>query len=416
MSNRNLTAGNISALVIGNALEWYDFFIYSFLTIYIARVFFPNVDATMSLLATTATFGVAFFMRPLGGLLIGLYADKCGRKAAISAVMAMMTVAMLLISLTPSYQQIGIAAPLLIVSARLLQGFSAGGEFCTSMAMLIELSPQNRRGYYGSWQMVGQILAMFVGSSMGLWLSTRFTAASIEAGAWRIPFLLGLLIAPTGLYIRRRLHEEPTQEPGDMSAPLYRLKALWRQILIAMGLIVGATVSIYVNISYIPTFMSTWYHLPIHQGFFSVSCAAVLMIGCIPLAGILSDRIGRKPVLLASVSTYLALIYPLFSWLLSTPDWQHLLLVESICCICLAAYYSVLVVIIAEIFPREVRSTGLGISYNAAVMIFGGTAQFVVTWMIQSFQTPFAMIWYLMAAMSITLLAALFYDQGSDIS
>jgi MFS family permease len=384
------------------------------MTVFIANVFFPNGDRIMSLLATTATFGVAFFMRPLGGLMIGLYADKYGRKSAITAVIVMMGLAMCLISFTPSYASIGITAPLLIVLARLVQGFSTGGEFCSSMAILIELSPDEKRGFYGSWQMVGQVLAMLAGSTVGLWLTLVFTPAQIEAWAWRIPFLIGLIIVPVGFHIRRNLIEPPRQgdqrpNPSSFYQVLQRLSDHRRSILVAMGLVVGGTVAVYINISYIPTFMATYFHMPLHQAYFSVSLSALLMVFIMPFLGSLSDRIGRKSILMPSLMLYLALIYPLFSWMVATPDFWHLLVVEMISCILLAAFFSVFAVIIAELFARDIRSTGLGISYNLTVMLFGGTAQVAITGIIHYFQSPFAITWYLLFAMSISLIAGFFY-------
>lgn len=408
----NLTSKNITAIVIGNALEWYDFVVYSFLTVFIAKLFFPATSPTASLLAATATFGVAFLIRPLGGVVFGMYADKYGRKSAITAVIASMTMAILIISFAPTYAQVGILAPLIILFARLIQGFSAGGEFSTSMAMLIELSPYESRGFYGSWQMVGQVLAMLAGSSMGMLLTSMFSETQIENGAWRIPFFVGLIIAPVGFYIRQHMTED--RKPfaaSEKTSLMNKLSGQWQQVLIAMGLVVGGTVSVYINISYIPTFASIYLHLSLYNAFFCVTCGALLMVILMPFVGKLSDRIGRKPILLVSLSLYLLLVYPLFVWLIAEPTVFRLMIVELISCILLAGYYGVYAVIIAEIFPRDIRSTGLGISYNMTVMLFGGFAQFIVTWLVFYFKSPIAITYYLYGAIILTLIAAFFYDK-----
>src|SRR5215510_4890369 len=197
----------ITAAVIGNALEWYDFIVFGFFTVIIARLFFPAESQYASLLLTTATFGVGFFMRPVGGILLGIYADRRGRKASLLLIIGLMTLAIAVIGFAPTYAAIGIAAPLLIVIARLLQGFSAGGEFASSTAFLIESAPAQRRGFYGSWQMVGQGLAVLTGALLGAFITRVLTPEALDSWGWRVPFLFGLVIGPLGLYIRRRLDE-----------------------------------------------------------------------------------------------------------------------------------------------------------------------------------------------------------------
>ena len=197
----------IAATVIGNALEWYDFIVFGFFTVIISRLFFPADSQYASLLLTTATFGVGFFMRPVGGVLLGIYADRRGRKAALLLVIALMTVAIAMIGFAPTYAAIGVAAPLLIVLARLLQGFSAGGEFASATSFLVESAPAHRRGFYGSWQMVGQGLSVLIASLLGAFLTRTLAPETLESWGWRVPFLFGLIIGPVGLYIRRHLAE-----------------------------------------------------------------------------------------------------------------------------------------------------------------------------------------------------------------
>src|SRR5580698_7304245 len=247
----------IAAAVIGNALEWYDFIVFGFFAVIISRLFFPTDSQYASLLFTTATFGVGFFMRPVGGILIGIYADRQGRKAALLVVIASMTVAIALIAFAPTYAAIGIGAPLIIVVARLLQGFSAGGEFASATAFLIESAPAGRRGFYGSWQMVGQGLAVLIGAILGAIITKTLSPEAIDGWGWRIPFLFGLVIGPVGLYIRSSLTETPAFLESERAPQGRALASHVKQILVCFGIIVSGTISFYVILVYIPTFART---------------------------------------------------------------------------------------------------------------------------------------------------------------
>jgi MFS family permease len=236
----------IAAAVIGNALEWYDFIVFGFFAVIISRLFFPTDSQYASLLFTTATFGVGFFMRPVGGILLGIYADRQGRKAALLVVIASMTVAIALIAFAPTYAAIGIGAPLIIVVARLLQGFSAGGEFASATAFLIESAPAGRRGFYGSWQMVGQGLAVLIGAILGAVLTKTLSPEAIDGWGWRIPFLFGLVIGPVGLYIRSSLAETQAflqSDQASQSRPAGGrvLASHIKQILVCFGIVVSGS-------------------------------------------------------------------------------------------------------------------------------------------------------------------------------
>src|SRR6516164_6573505 len=237
-------ARQIVAAVIGNALEWYDFIIFGNLTIVISRLFFPAESQYASLLLTTATFGVGFFMRPVGGILLGVYADRRGRKAALLLVIALMTIAIAMIAFAPTYAAIGVGAPLIIVLARLLQGFSAGGEFASATAFLTESAPAQQRGFYGSWQMVGQGVAVLIGAILGTVLTRSLTAEALDSWGWRIPFLFGLIIGPLGLYIRRNLDETSAflqssrSQPGQQSSGSV-LASHVKEMLACLGMVVS---------------------------------------------------------------------------------------------------------------------------------------------------------------------------------
>ncbi|MEX3629618.1 MAG: MFS transporter [Burkholderia sp.] len=363
----------VIAAVIGNALEWYDFTVFSFMVVVIAELFFPSSSEYVSLLLTTATFGVAFFffMRPIGGIVLGLYADRAGRKAALSLVILLMTAGIFLIAVAPTYAAIGIGAPLLIVFGRLLQGFSAGGEFGSATAMLIE--------------------------------------AALHAWGWRVPFLLGLLIGPIGYYLRRHLADSEVFLASKATARRVTLGEVFsqhgREVLCGLGSVIALTVTIYVLISYLPTFAVKQLKLPYAESFYAVIVGGLLLTVLTPLAGAWSDRIGRKNLALGSLVATLVLIYPLFLWLDAAPSVGRLVLVQGLLAITLSGYYGPFGAMIAELFPAQVRSTGLSLAYNVAVVLFGGFGQFIVTWLIKATGTPLAPTYYVMAGLALSVIA-----------
>lgn len=403
----------IAAAVIGNALEWYDFIVFGFFTVIISRLFFPTESQYASLLLTTATFGVGFFMRPVGGVFLGIYADRRGRKAALLAVIATMTVAIALIAFAPTYAAIGVGAPLIIVLARLLQGFSAGGEFASATAFLIESAPAGRRGFYGSWQMVGQGLAVLAGAILGTALTRTLSPEALDGWGWRIPFLFGLIIGPVGLYIRRNLAETEAFLQSGQSAAVgggerRALAAHAKEILVCMGMVVSGTISFYVILIYIPTFARTQLHLPLDQAFLAQSIGLACEVVLIPICGVLSDRIGRKPVMITALGLSLIVTYPLFAWVSSNPSFSNLLAMQVILCGLFGIFNGPVSTALGEQFPTRVRSTALAIGYNIAVMLFGGFAQFFVTWLIHASGTPIAPAFYLIFGAAVGLLATVF--------
>ena len=324
---------NILAAVIGNALEWYDFLAFAFMTPIVAKLFFPSNPADPDnninqILLTTAVFGVGFFMRPVGGIVLGLYGDRVGRKPAMVMVTGLMAVAIAMITFAPTYAAVGIFAPLFIVLARLLQGFAAGGEFGTSTALLIELAPPGRRGYYGSWQMTGQMVALLLGASAGTLITEIFTQQQLMAWAWRIPFALGLLIVPVAIYIRRHMDEPESflrvkaeQAAGTVQRATLgeMLRNNLRETLVGMGLVMTLTVSVYITFTYVTTFSTVTLKLPLHETFLVQMATAAFMVVLTPLAGAWSDRIGRKPLMIGSLIGYLLVLYPAYAWLTARP-------------------------------------------------------------------------------------------------
>ena len=408
-ASRSLNTRAVVAAVIGNALEWYDFTVFGFLTVVIAQLFFPAGNDHASLLLSTATFGVAFVMRPVGGIVLGLYADRTGRKAALSLVIALMTLGILLLALAPPYSAIGIAAPMIIVLGRMLQGFSAGGEFASATALLIEAAPFSKRGFYGSWQMASQAAALLLGALVGALITRGLSPEALKSWGWRVPFMLGLIIGPIGFYIRRHLADSEVFLLVQKTARRATLGEVFkhhsRDVLCGLGAVIALTVTIYVLISYLPTFAVRQLKLPYAQSFYAVIVGNLLLTLLSPLAGAWSDRIGRKGLSLWSLALTLVIIYPLFAWLAAEPSVSKLILVQALLSITLSGYYGPFGALIAELFPANVRSTGLSLAYNVAVMLFGGFGPFVVTWLIAVTGSPLAPTYYVMGGLALSIVA-----------
>ncbi|MEK0434358.1 MAG: hypothetical protein RL369_407 [Pseudomonadota bacterium] len=403
----------IFAAVIGNALEWYDFVIYGFMTVIISRLFFPAESEYASLLIAMATFGVGFFMRPVGGVLIGLYADRRGRKAALQLIILLMTIATAMIAFAPTYAAIGIAAPAIMVLARLLQGAATGGEFASATAFLIESAPPERRGFFGSLQMVGQSIAALTGATAGMLATQGLTPEQIDDWGWRLPFLFGLLIGPVGLWMRRHLSETEefiaaTQDEAQHLGLMAVLREHLRDVLVCFGLVVSATIMFYVVLIYMPTYAKTQLNIPLKEAFTAQVAGLIFLTVLIPLFGILSDRIGRRAVLMMAAVLYLVLTYPLMAWLLAEPSLIRLAIMQIVLCSAIAVGFGAISTALAEQFPVRQRSTGLALAYNVAVMIFGGFAQLIVTWLIKTTGSLLAPSFYVMFGASVGLLAAWF--------
>jgi MFS transporter, MHS family, proline/betaine transporter len=406
----------ILAAVIGNALEWYDFVVYGFLTVIISRLFFPSDSEYASLLMAMATFGVGFFMRPVGGILIGLYADRKGRKAALQLIILLMTISIAMIAFAPTYAAIGAAAPVLIVLARLLQGMATGGEFASATSFLVESAPPGRRGFYGSLQMVGQSVAALAGATAGMLITQGLTPEQIDSWGWRLPFMFGLLIGPVGLWIRRHLNEtEAFVEASKSTEEPVGLMALWRlyrrSIAVSFGLVVSGTIMYYVVLIYMPTYAKTQLNIPLGQAFIAQVAGLLCLTVGTPFFGILSDRIGRRPVLMLACGLYFILPYPLFSWLQADPGLFRLAVMQVILCSAVAVGFGAISTALAEQFPVRMRSTGLALAYNFAVMLFGGFAQLIVTWLIKATGTPLAPAYYVMFGAVVGLSAAYFLTE-----
>ncbi|MBC8741016.1 MFS transporter [Paraburkholderia sp. UCT31] len=373
------------ASTLGNVLEWYDFVVFGFLSIIIAKQFFPSHSEYAALMLTTATFGAGFVVRPLGGILLGMYADRKGRKAGLTLVIAMMTVAAAMIALTPGFQQIGLIAPAIVLCARLLQGISAGGEFGTATAMLIEYAPTARRNLYGSWQMFAQALGALLAVAMGSALTHLFTHEALESWAWRIPFLLGLLIGPVGFHIRRNLPEtEAFQKLGArVKVPFSRVVMHYpRELFVATALSAALNVMAYVIITYLPIYAVQNLHMPVTLPFSVLLASVLLRVVTIPLFGHLADRIGGERMIRVALTLFLVVLYPAYYWIANAPSFASIMSVELGFALLISASNAPIPTALAGLFPTEVRSTGLAISYNIGAAVFGGFSPMVLTWLL----------------------------------
>jgi MFS transporter, MHS family, proline/betaine transporter len=299
------------------------------------------------------------------------------------------------------------------VLARLLQGFATGGEFATSTSYLIETAPTRQRGFYGSWQMVGQGLAVLIGALLGALITGTLSPEALDQWGWRVPILVGLIIGPVGLFIRRHVQEtEAFLAARDRATARQSfgttLATHAREALACIGTITAGTISFYVLLLYMPTFARTQLHLPLEQAFLAQSISIACTIALIPLSGALSDRIGRKPLMIGSLILYLILTYPLFYWVYESPSFATLAIMQIILCGLIGIFFGPMSTAVAEQFAAQARSTGLGIAYNVAVMIFGGFAQFFVTWLIKATGSPLAPSFYVMFGAVIGLIAAFF--------
>ena len=386
----------VVAVVIGNWLEFYDFLVFTFFALMIGDAFFPGESKIGRLLGALATFGVGFFTRPLGAAIIGAYSDRAGRRAALTLTLMLMAVASVLVGITPTYAQIGIAAPVILVIARLIQGFSCGGEVGPATTYLLESAPPEKRAAITAWQGYSQMLAILMGSLFGVILAAALTKEQLYQWGWRVPFFLGLVIAPVGLYIRRRLPEtiersETHSSGGAVLMDLARHHS--RAVILGILIVSGGTISTYV-FTYMNTFAVTTLHLSETIGTtLTLTGSIAAMAGM--AVGVWADRFGRKLMLVMTRVIFILVVYPAYLMLTSpqaTPGAIVAInmLLNFVFSLGIGAIYAFL----PEAFPKSVRSSGLAILYALSVTIFGGTTQFVVAWLIVRFKDPLVPAWY----------------------
>ena len=372
----------------GNFIEMFDFFLFGLYASHIAATFFPAKDELTSLLSAFVAFGAGFLMRPLGAIVLGAYVDTVGRRRGLVVTLGLMAIGTLLITLVPGYAQIGILAPILVVIGRLLQGFSAGAELGGVSVYLAEIAAPNRKGFMVSWQSASQQVAIIVAAALGFTLAALMSSRDISAWGWRIPFALGCGLIPFLLYIRRALVETPeflarTRHPTMLEAFASMLEN-WRLVLGGAMLVSMTTVSFYLITVYTPTYGKSVLKLSESDSLIVTFCVGLSNFLWLPLIGALSDRIGRRPILVFYSVLTIFTAYPALMWLAYEPSLPKMLLVELWLSFLYSGYNGALVVALTEIMPRDFRTTGFSLAYSLATAIFGGFTAAISTWLIQA--------------------------------
>ena len=401
----------VFAAVLGNGFEFFDFTVYATFLGMIGQAFFPSDNPLISDLASAATFGVGFIARPLGGALIGAYGDRAGRKPAMTLSIGLMAIGSALIAFTPGYATIGVWAPILLVAARLCQGFAVGGEVGPSTMFMLEAAPPDRRMFFASWQLASQNLGALVSGLIGFVLALSLSNSSLNDWGWRVPFSLGVLIAPVGIYIRSQLVETLDHTLRDVphnTAVILStvIRSNWPGLLLGLAFICGATITQYFLIAMTPYAIRTL-HLPDSSAMLgTVALGITGGIGALA-GGTLADRWGIRAVAIAPRIVLMIVLIPVMKFLIANPSAATLMLAITILSLLQAASGAVGVMLIPLVFPPAVRSTGLAITYSLGVAIFGGTATYVVTWLVGVTGDPLASTYYVMAANVVLVLAVL---------
>ncbi|RZM20463.1 MAG: MFS transporter [Pedobacter sp.] len=406
---------------IGNLVEWYDWYAYSAFAIYFSASFFPKGDPTVQLLNTAGIFALGFLMRPLGGYIFGRIADRVGRKQSMTLSVLLMSFGSLLIAVTPTYHSIGIIAPIALLTARLLQGLSVGGEYGVSATYLSEMASKNRRGFYSSFQYVtligGQLLALGIQLILQRVLLSE---AQLTEWGWRIPFIFGAILSIVALYLRKNLHEtkafenqkeHTSEKKGTLKALLKHPKAL----ITVIGLTLGGTLAFYTYTTYMQKFLVNTVHMSKEQSTL-MSFFTLFLFACLqPVFGALSDKIGRRPLLIGFGVLGTICTVPLLTRLShTTSQWEAFFLLMA-ALIIVSGYTSINAVVKAELFPASVRALGVGLPYALTVAIFGGTAEYIALWLKQDHNEAYY-YWYITICIFLSLMVYIFMKDTRDHS
>lgn len=385
-ANTRRITGNIFKGSVGNLIEWYDWYVYSAFAIYFSSEFFPEGDSTSQLLNTAAIFAVGFLMRPIGSLLMGRYADRHGRKAALTLSIMVMAGGSLIIALTPSYSSIGILAPIILVLARLLQGLSLGGEYGTSATYLSEMASSGRRGFYSSFQYVTLVAGQMVALGVQIILQQVLSEADMYSWGWRIPFVIGAMGALAVMWLRRTMDESEqftkmNTKSKESAGTIRTLMKHPKAVLTVVGLTLGGTVAFYTYTTYLQKFMINTVGLDKQVVSWINFLALLVFVVLQPLAGMLSDKIGRRPLLMTFGVLGTLLTVPIFFILEQTTSPVIAFLLMMLGLVIVTGYTSINAIVKAELFPTEIRALGVGLPYAFTVAIFGGTAEFIALWL-----------------------------------
>ncbi|PEL97518.1 alpha-ketoglutarate transporter [Bacillus wiedmannii] len=419
-ANSKRVAGNIFKGSVGNLIEWYDWYVYSAFAVYFSAEFFPKGDPTSQLLNTAAIFAVGFLMRPIGSLLMGRYADRHGRRAALTLSITVMAGGSLIIACTPSYESIGIMAPIILVLARLLQGLSLGGEYGTSATYLSEMASSGRRGFYSSFQYVTLVAGQMVALGVQIVLQQLLSEPDMKSWGWRIPFIIGAMGAVAVLWLRRTMDEseqfaniksQKRESAGTVRALMKHPKA----VLTVVGLTLGGTVAFYTYTTYLQKFMVNTVGLPKEVVSWINFVALLIFVVLQPIAGLLSDKIGRRPLLMAFGILGTLLTAPIFFFLEKTTEPIVAFLLMMVGLIIVTGYTSINAIVKAELFPTEIRALGVGLPYALTVAIFGGTAEFIALWL-KSIGMESLFYFYVAGCIAISFITYWRMDESSKTS
>ncbi len=433
-AERRRKIGAVIRVASGNFLEQYDFFVYGYYATFIAKVFFPGSSPVASLMLSLATFGVGFLMRPLGAIFLGAYVDRVGRRLGLLVTLGLMAVGTISIAVTPGYASIGVAAPLIIVAGRLLQGFSAGAELGGVSVYLAEIATPGHRGFYCAWQSSSQQVAVMMAALIGAALSTLLTSEQMGSFGWRVPLLIGCAIIPLILWLRRSLEETDAFQRMDHKVRSTRevaaaLAAHWRLVLIGMGMSVLTTTTFYLITAYAPTYGRAALHLDSTGVLVVTLCVGLSNFIWLPVGGAISDRVGRYPLLLLVPVCAILTAYPGLLWLVDGPSFSKLLAVELLFSSYFGLYNGAMIPLLAEIMPPQVRTAGFSLAFSLATAVFGGFTPLVSTALIEATGDRASPAFWLMVAAVVSLTAVLLSrtagraaatsalgDEGGDLS
>jgi metabolite-proton symporter len=408
---RRKKIGDVLRVSSGNFLEQYDFFVFVFYARQIGQTYFPNTDPFASMANSLAVFAVGFFMRPLGAIILGAFIDRKGRRLGLIVTLAMMAVGTLSIAVTPSYAQIGIAAPIIVLAGRLLQGFSAGVELGGVSVYLAEIATPGNRGFYVSWQSGSQQVAVIFAALLGAGLTATLSAADMNSFGWRIPLLVGCAIIPLIFWLRRSLVETEAFEKMDhakSATEIFRIVGQnWPLILVGFSMVVLTTTAFYLITGYTPNYGRDTLHLGATEVLVVTLCVGVSNFIWLPIGGALSDRIGRRPVLIAMPLLVIVTSYPLMLWLVAAPSFSKLLVTLLAFSLYYGVYNGAMVPMLAEIMPARVRTAGFSLAYALATALFGGLTPYVSNELIKALHNGAAPALWLSAAAVISLVGAL---------
>ncbi|HDR7354235.1 MFS transporter, metabolite:H+ symporter (MHS) family protein [Bacillus cereus] len=416
----NRVAGNIFKGSVGNLIEWYDWYVYSAFAVYFSAEFFPKGDPTSQLLNTAAIFAVGFLMRPIGSLLMGRYADRHGRRAALTLSITVMAGGSLIIACTPSYESIGIMAPIILVLARLLQGLSLGGEYGTSATYLSEMASSGRRGFYSSFQYVTLVAGQMVALGVQIVLQQLLSEPDMKSWGWRIPFIIGAMGAVAVLWLRRTMDESEQfanikSQKRESAGTVRTLMKHPKAVLTVVGLTLGGTVAFYTYTTYLQKFMVNTVGLPKEVVSWINFVALLIFVVLQPIAGLLSDKIGRRPLLMAFGILGTLLTAPIFFFMEKTTEPIVAFLLMMVGLIIVTGYTSINAIVKAELFPTEIRALGVGLPYALTVAIFGGTAEFIALWL-KSIGMESLFYFYVAGCIAISFITYWRMDESSKTS